>query len=122
MGENAWRELMQSLSQFVKVTDQLNGQNILLQLVSGFSIFKAFREFLCAIVMYENNNSRISIFLYHEFNKSCKRVTLILISKNCCKSLYIITHLYHNLYLIYLNLVFQLVLKGQVLNDIYGAK
>jgi len=26
MGENAWREMMQSLSQFVKVTDQLNGQ------------------------------------------------------------------------------------------------
>jgi DNA-binding MarR family transcriptional regulator len=26
MGENAWRELMQRLSQFVKVTDQLNGR------------------------------------------------------------------------------------------------
>jgi DNA-binding MarR family transcriptional regulator len=26
MGENAWRELMQNLSQFVKITDQLNVQ------------------------------------------------------------------------------------------------
>jgi DNA-binding MarR family transcriptional regulator len=26
MGENAWRELMQNLSQFLKITDQLNVQ------------------------------------------------------------------------------------------------